>query len=204
MNRAEEDHIRNEAKKALRGKMRVLRKRLPPEARAKRSEAMTQRLVQLAEFQARAGWCVAGFAPVNAEIDVSSALRIARARGAVTVLPRIDADPASGSANLVWHRYQPGDVLERGDFPVPEPLPTAPTVEPSEIDFVLVPGLVMDERGHRVGYGRGFYDRALLSMSNAFRCGVCFDFQFVGEVPNLPHDLSLHAVVTDARVARVA
>lgn len=203
MDRAQEDLIRNEAKKALRGKMRVLRKRLPPEARAKRSEAMTERLLALPEFRARDSWCVAGFVGVHAEIDVSAALEQARRRGATTALPRIEADPAKGTARLVWHRHEPGDVLRRGDFPVPEPLPTAPVVEPGDIDVVLVPGLVMDERGHRIGYGRGFYDRALLAMSNAFWCGVCFDFQFVGEIPSLPHDLPLHAVVTDGRVARV-
>jgi 5-formyltetrahydrofolate cyclo-ligase len=57
----------------------------------------------------------------------------------------------------------------------------------------------MDVRGHRIGYGQGHFDRLLVKLPKAFFCGVCFDFQLVGEAPNLPHDVPLHAVVTDAR-----
>lgn len=45
---------------------------------------------------------------------------------------------------------------------IPEPVGGTVT-EPSEIDLILMPLLAFDKRGHRVGYGKGFYDRFLRS-----------------------------------------
>jgi 5-formyltetrahydrofolate cyclo-ligase len=83
-----------------------------------------------------------------------------------------------------------------------QPPEHAPSVADGDVDLVIVPALAADERGHRIGYGKGFYDRLLPRLSGATRLCVIFDFELVAEVPNRPGDEMVDLIVTDARIAR--
>lgn len=73
----------------------------------------------------------------------------------------------------------------------------------SEVDAAIVPGVAFDERGGRLGYGGGFFDRFLESLDPGVPVvGVCFDAQIVEEVPREPHDRAVDLVVTERRVIR--
>lgn len=109
----------------------------------------------------------------------------------------------SESGGVVFHLHREGDVLEEGGFGVPEPLPSADRIAPEDVDLVLVPALAVDPRGHRIGYGKGFYDRLLPTLVRALRCVVAFDFQLHGEIPDEPGDVAADVVVTDARLLHV-
>ncbi len=113
-------------------------------------------------------------------------------------LPRVDLD----AQEIVFHDFD-GTGLSRGAFGIYEPSLEAPRVPREEIDLVVVPCLAVDPRGQRVGYGKGFYDRVLPTLPNAFRVAIAFDFQLVAEVPNVEFDVPVHAIVTDERVLRV-
>jgi 5-formyltetrahydrofolate cyclo-ligase len=63
------------------------------------------------------------------------------------------------------------------------------------IDVVLVPGVAFDAQGHRLGRGKGYYDRFLQSVSDIKKIGVCFDFQKVESVPAEAHDVVVDIVV---------
>jgi 5-formyltetrahydrofolate cyclo-ligase len=81
-----------------------------------------------------------------------------------------------------------------------EPAPDAPLAAPGELDVVVVPALAVDPRGHRIGYGAGYYDRALPKHAPPERrVAVAFDFQLVAEVPDTEGDEPVGVVVTDAR-----
>ena len=77
--------------------------------------------------------------------------------------------------------------------PVGEVLSTPP-------DFVITPLLAADEKGNRLGYGGGYYDRYFEKYPTAKRIGFCFDFQIVKELPHAELDKRLDAVITDKRV----
>ena len=62
--------------------------------------------------------------------------------------------------------------------------------------------LAVDPRGYRIGYGGGYYDRLLPQLQNALSCAVVYDFQLVAEVPELPFDVTVDLIVTDAQVIR--
>jgi 5,10-methenyltetrahydrofolate synthetase len=64
------------------------------------------------------------------------------------------------------------------------------------IGTALVPGMAFDAAGHRLGRGRGYYDRLLPQLHNARTVGVCFPFQRVAEVPTEAHDVTMHLVVS--------
>jgi 5-formyltetrahydrofolate cyclo-ligase len=83
-----------------------------------------------------------------------------------------------------------------------EPEPDAP--EATTLDAIVVPALAVDDRGYRLGYGAGYYDHTLPRFAPPARTiVVAFDYQFVIELPALPHDVACDVVVTDARLVRV-
>lgn len=96
--------------------------------------------------------------------------------------------------------------LEVASFSLLEPAASvradpARRVEPAEVDLFVVPGVAFDRHGGRLGYGRGYYDRLLsLARPDACMVGLAFEVQVVGRVPTGPHDVPMHAVVTDAAV----
>lgn len=89
-----------------------------------------------------------------------------------------------------------GDDFTLSEFGIREPVGKAYA---GEIDAVVVPLLAVDERGARLGYGGGFYDRFLREHPNAKRIGFCYDFQIVDEVPTEETDELLDDIVTDKR-----
>jgi 5-formyltetrahydrofolate cyclo-ligase len=64
---------------------------------------------------------------------------------------------------------------------------------------VVVPGVSFGLCMHRLGYGKGYYDR-FLSSSPAYRIGVCFDFQVVDRLPSHEDDERMDEIVTDKRI----
>ena len=193
MNPHDEDYLRRRVKVELRRRMRAVRSALPREARAARSKELEARVLDL-DVMSRAS-CVAAFAAIRSEADPSGIVAALRARGATIAYPRIDED-----AGLMLHVCGP-ERLVAGTWDIPEPPADAP--QPEHVDVILVPGLAFDPRGHRIGYGKGYYDRLLSQWPDAFRIGLGFDFQLVSEAPNLPHDVALHCVVTDKRTLMV-
>ncbi len=93
--------------------------------------------------------------------------------------------------------------LRPGYCKIPEPteeLCRTNLVVPEEIETILLPGSVFDERGGRFGYGGGYYDRFLARIPAAARIGLAFDLQIVERAPLSAHDQLLDLVVTETRV----
>lgn len=91
--------------------------------------------------------------------------------------------------------------LELGAFHIEEPMGTN-TVEPDEIELVVVPAVAYDKKGNRLGRGRGFYDR-LLATTKATKIGIGYEFQIVDEIPVEPHDVKMDMIVSQKTVIRV-
>ncbi|MDQ3037507.1 MAG: 5-formyltetrahydrofolate cyclo-ligase, partial [Myxococcota bacterium] len=179
-------------KAELRQRMRTVRRAIPAEARSERSARIWERVLARPEWErART---VMLFISMRTEVDTATAASAARAAGKRVVAPRMNEDV------LEVREWRAEDVpVESGAMRVPEPPEHAPRVDPGEVDLVIVPALALDERGARIGYGAGFYDRLLPSLSRATRIGVVFDFQLVGEVPETEGDARVQVVVTDER-----
>ncbi len=84
--------------------------------------------------------------------------------------------------------------LELGSFHIEEPTGSE-TVDPSQIELVVVPAVAYDRRGNRLGRGKGFYDR-LLKNTRATKVGIGYEFQLVDEVPTEPHDVAMDIIIT--------
>ena len=99
----------------------------------------------------------------------------------------------------------PKTDLVPGYCNIPEPreeLYPKQKADPADIDLILLPGSVFDERGGRFGYGGGYYDRFVSSIPRASRVGLAFNLQIVEKAPIQAHDEILDLVVTETRIIR--
>jgi 5-formyltetrahydrofolate cyclo-ligase len=183
------------AKAELRKRLRGLRQTTPASALAKRSERIAERL--RAHPAIAAATRVALFWPIEErhEVDLRALDADLRASGATIGYPSIDEDGA-----MTFRAAAPAE-LERDALGFQGAASTAP--ELTELDAIVVPALALDESGRRLGYGRGFYDRALGQFPSAKKIGVAYDFQLLVEVPVLETDVAVDVVVTDARTIDV-
>ena len=116
------------------------------------------------------------------------------AEGKTVLLPRV-----TGDETMELRRYTGRADLKEGLFHILEPV-GEPFTDFAAIDLILVPGLAFDAAGHRLGRGRGYYDRFLRTIhsrdgSYCVKIGVCFDFQKVDEVPVDAHDIPVDRLV---------
>lgn len=116
------------------------------------------------------------------EVNTDYLLLAAQGVGKTVLLPRVDGD------RLTLHVYSP-DSMAPGAFGVMEPQgPEFPPSRYGEIELAVVPGVAFDRRGHRLGRGKGYYDRLLPQLTAARLVGLCFPFQVVASVPCEAHD----------------
>ncbi len=103
--------------------------------------------------------------------------------------------PSIQGNDLVVKRYTGQDRLVDGQlFSIPEP--DGPTVtDLNPVSLVIVPGRAFDRKGHRLGRGRGFYDRLLPQFPHAVKAGVCFDCQILPSVPTDENDILMDTLI---------
>lgn len=194
---AMELELRHRAKRELRKRMRSVRTAVPAQARQARSSRIADRVRHLEAWSAAR--MVAGYVAMRGEADPAALLEEARAAGRAVVLPRVDWE----SETMHMHRVDTTTDLEESGMGFLQPRAEAPRVDAGEIELVLVPALAADDRGYRIGWGKGFYDRLLPLMRRASRVCLVFDFQLVAEVPNTPGDERVDHLVTDERTLHV-
>lgn len=92
--------------------------------------------------------------------------------------------------------------LAAGSYDIPEPGREGTAVEPADFDLVVVPGVAFDMNGGRLGYGKGYYDRALRGLHCPI-VALAYEFQILkDDIPVEPHDVNVTAIVTEKRVLR--
>jgi 5-formyltetrahydrofolate cyclo-ligase len=178
-------------KTALRREALARRGALEPAARAEFSRRLAEEGLRLARFWRPA--IVSAFHPLRDEPDTLPLLTALAAEGFATALPAV----VGRGAPLAFRLWRPGEPTRGGAMSIREPLEAAPAVDP---DLLFVPLACFDRRGHRIGYGAGFYDRSLAHLraqKPIHAAGVAYGVCEIAAVPYETHDQSLDAVVTE-------
>ena len=134
---------------------------------------------------------VCSFASRGNEINVWD-LNLALCSWGKLVLPRLVDNHLS--------LYRVTDIesqLVRSKLNILEPNPKlCQKVEIDTLDVIIVPGLSFDHHNHRLGYGRGHYDRLLAPLDEKLTIGVCFKEQMAQQLPTLDHDTPVNKIFT--------
>ncbi|MDA8550048.1 5-formyltetrahydrofolate cyclo-ligase [Aquiluna sp.] len=153
------------------------------EARPHSAEGLTEQLAAI--FSSSGAKTIASYVPLANEPDVSEFNRLA-AQSTNLVLPRIMGDSLE---------FASGEQVQ-GPFGIYQP--SGEAVELASIELMLVPALAVDEKGNRLGKGKGFYDRVLGSF-RGLSVAVVFDGEVIEAVPSESHDQRVAMIATPLR-----
>ena len=194
---AAEAVVRRRVKAELRKRLRGLRSTTPIEACARRSALIVEKLAAHPAMARATG--VALYWPMieRHEVDLRALDASLRARGVRVAYPALSE---SGDMQFRWVANV-ATLEERGHLFL-EPGEGVPVVDAATLDVLVVPAIGADPSGHRIGYGAGYYDRALgaLAGPRPVTIAVAYDFALLAEVPVTDGDVAADWVVTDARV----
>ena len=131
------------------------------------------------------------------EVDTRALICACLAHGKRVAVPVV----MSGTKTLAHALIDGLDQLVVGPWGLAQPDPAAATWLPAaaRIDLVVVPGLAFDRRGHRIGWGGGYYDR-FLAQIQAVKIGLCYDELVLDCIPGEPHDVPVDLVVAETAI----
>ncbi|ALE03085.1 5-formyltetrahydrofolate cyclo-ligase [Bartonella ancashensis] len=136
---------------------------------------------------------VSGYWPIKSELTPLPFLEYVLSQGGRLALPAV-----IDKTTMVFRSYSLNDPLERMAFNTFGPEEKQAILVPN---IVIVPLLAFDRQGHRLGYGKGYYDRALFALKaqghSVQLWGLGFSCQEVPSIPAIEHDLVLHGIFTE-------
>ncbi len=162
------------------------------------SEQVRERLSTVEEFKrARIMAC---YVSKSDEVGTEEILRSAIRGGVKVLVPLTDA----ANGKLIFSELRDYDSeLFPGVFGIMEPKSEYLRPVPLEdADLALVPIVAWDERGYRIGHGKGYFDKALAGLSKTETIGLALEAQRVDRVPERPYDVPLQLITTERRVLR--
>lgn len=153
---------------------------------------ITAHVLSLPVWKGSAG-PVSAYWPMRSEADPRPILEALHERGLPLCLPAIV------EKRMIFRRWAPYEPIVPGGFGTLVPTPDQPEVKPT---ILLVPLAAFDRRGYRIGYGKGYYDRALSELGPTISIGIGYAAQEVEAVPDEPHDRRLDWIVTERETLR--
>jgi len=183
-------------KHALRQITRGKRDALDRDERERKALAIKKRLFDLPEF--KNAEAILFYAAFGSEVPTLKMMEEGLELGKKIILPVTDIK----TKNLIPHRVLDLKGLKISKYGIPEPAPqSSDHYKPGFIDLVIVPGMVFDQCGHRIGYGGGYYDRFLSKIETSVpRLSIAFEVQIVPKIPAESHDLPVDKIITEKRV----
>lgn len=161
------------------------------------STKIAQRLCGLPEVEEAK--TISIYVHTGSEVRTMNILKWCLARGKRVIVPVTDRS----NRRLIFSEVKnPEKELGPGTFGILEPKSEFLRPIPlEEAQVVLVPGVAWDRRGYRIGYGGGFYDRAINSLRrDPIKIGLSYEFQIVHRIPTTSYDRPVEKVATENRM----
>lgn len=180
---------------------RFLRDAMPQDLRVAASEAICRRVTAMASF----GLCdtILCYAPIGSEVDVSAIAHAALERGKTVAFPVLAED----FGEMEFYAVDSLDDLTETDrFGIPVPrAEEGKRIIPTETTMILMPGLLFDKQGKRIGYGGGYYDRYIrkypVLLHSSMTVGITYHaFLSDTPIPYTDFDISAALVVTEKKL----
>ena len=173
-------------KSELRSHIRALKRAMSEEAITEKSNLLAHAFFDTAFY--RNAKTIYGYVSYNQEVRTLPILERALRDGKRIALAKCYGD------DMRFIQVSDLNTLSKSKNGVPEPLADSPLGD-DETALVLMPGLAFDASGHRLGYGRGYYDKFLASEPNHPTVALCFDFQMMDHIAHDDHDVPVDLVL---------
>ena len=128
------------------------------------------------------------------EVDVSFLLNSPHSRHKHFYLPVLKTD-----WTLEFHPYQSNDPCYLNIWRILEPNQQHQSIYSHNLDMVILPMVGFTPDGHRLGMGKGCYDKSFSAKPIPFLLGVAFAFQELEQIPVEPHDLIMNLIITEKK-----
>lgn len=184
-------------KTELRQKYRALRDSFGEEFINKSSRIACQNLANCKEFIVAD--TVLLYYPIKNELSSLPMLELCLKMGKAVGFPVCQKE----SSSLIFKRVTSLDSLAVGSFELLEPDESCEILIPTKDTICIVPALAFSKSGHRLGYGKGFYDRFLANFTGT-SVGFSYSEFVCDELPHDEHDIPLNMIVTEREVLRIA
>lgn len=189
----------NICKKEIRQTIQAKRRNLSAQTLNYAAEAVSHRFHHHDFFKSITS--LAGYVAHEGELSLSPLFRHAFERGITCYLPCIQE-----TGTLVFREYQQNADLVLNKYGIQEPNAQQQTIHSlHELDCVLVPLVGLDYQGHRLGMGKGFYDKTFANFTHSPRpakpalIGICYDFQLLHKIPTATHDITMDFAITETK-----
>ena len=173
-------------KQELRKSIRERKRAMTPEEIDTRS-AELGRLFTASEAYRKAK-TIYGYLPYNQEVRTVPMLERALREGKRVAVPKVYGE------EMRFIYLTDLTKVAKGYSGIPEPIEDGPVAEDPRA-LVLMPGLAFDPRGHRIGYGGGFYDKFLAREPEPPTIALCYDFQLLPELETEEYDIPVDTVL---------
>lgn len=187
-----------DAKDRLRAEYKEKRAQIPQNIRKVYDEKICNRIMSLVSY--RFSDTVLLYAAINSEINLEYLANSALACGKKLAFPR-----CRENGKMTFHYVTSLDDLKKGSYNIPEPDESMPTVELGQFNdknrcLCIIPALVFDKAGHRIGYGKGYYDRVLSGGFKGTKLGVAYSDFILNTVPFGKFDMTVDLTVSEKGV----
>ncbi len=179
-------------KNEIREKYKPLRALIPADVKKQMDEKICKTFLSLATY--RYASILLLYAPKSDEVDVMPIALQALRDGKMVAFPRCIPE----SHDMEYHFITSLDQLERGSYGLLEPTPELPKydIEMTQPTACVIPALVYDKKGYRLGYGKGYYDR-YLGKFHGSKVGMVYSDFIIDSIPRGRFDLSVDFIVSE-------
>ena len=189
-------------KNNLRDKFRKLRDSLLVKDKEKKSKRIAQRVFSLQEF--RKACVIMFYFSFGGEVKTEEMIDAALNMGKRVVLPVVIDKQGKMEVCEVKKDYK--KQLTKGAFGIMGIKKSLmEKFDKKNIEMVIVPGIVFDKKGQRIGFGCGYYDRFLKKLKKeVYRVGLAYELQVINKIPfKKKHDVDMNLIITEKRVIKI-
>lgn len=188
-------------KQSRRADARLLRDAMPIELRDADSKLICQKIISMASF----GLCdiILCYAPLGSEVDVLPIAKAALERGKTVGFPICEKE----SGDMEFYSVNSLDELCSGGIygEMVPPKEESRRITPTRDTMVIMPGLLFDKHGRRIGYGGGYYDKYIRRYNELFYSSMTIGVAYSAFLSDIPipysdHDISVAIVVTEKKL----
>lgn len=180
-------------KRDLRSKYHRQRDEVKAIERDEMSREITERLLSSSVYKnSKSIFC---YCSMGSEVNTYGILKAALKDGKKVAVPKVLSDEGIMAAIKIANL----NSLKPGRYNILEPVSNE---EATDVDLAIVPGLIFNKKGYRVGYGKGFYDRYLKG-KNLLSIGICFEFQITDLDFQNEFDIPVNYIFTEKSIYKV-